>query len=130
MTDDLERFDPYAEPTPRGYRGTMRPRGTGKWVRLDDVALLRMQADHLRRELANERAKVAFYKNGWSETMCRAFAQGHDREEAAQMGEPDPWNVPDVGADAEWEADRIACVRAGLGAVALHVARGNQRNDQ
>lgn len=120
MTDDLQRFDPFAEQTDRGYRGSMRPRETGKWVRLDDVALLRMQADHLRRELAAERAKVAMFRGGWSEDVCRVFARGHDREEAAQMGEPDPWSTPEAQADPEWQRERIACVRAGCGAVARH----------
>lgn len=117
MADDLERFDPFAEQTARGYRGTMRPRDTGKWVRLSDVAFLRMQAEHLRHELASERAKLATFEGGWSENMCRIFLRGHDREDAAQMGEPDPWSMPEANADNEWQRERIACVRAGLDAL-------------
>lgn len=117
MTDDLERFDPYAEQTDKGYRGKMRPRETGKWVRVDDVALLRMQAEHLRQELAATRAKLAAYDGGWNESMVRTFARAHDREEAAQIGEPDPWSLPEARDDEEWQRERLAAVRCGLDAV-------------
>jgi hypothetical protein len=115
MSDDLERFAPFAEQTDKGFRGVMRQRDTGKWVRLDDVALLRMQAEHLRQELAATRAKLAIHDGGWSENMVRVFAHAHDREEAAQMGEPDPWSLDNE--DDEWKRDRLACVRVGLDAL-------------
>jgi len=51
----------------------------------------------------------------WTDDQCRAFAQAHDREQAAMMGEPDPWAAE---PEPEWEADRIACVREGLAAIA------------
>jgi hypothetical protein len=57
---------------------------------------------------------------GWDDDLCRAFAAAHDREEAAQRGEPDPWAPDSRGPsewEAPWEADRIACVRVGLAAV-------------
>lgn len=124
MIEDLERFAPFAEQTDKGWRGTMRARDTGKWVRLDDVALLRMQAEHLRQELAATRGKLAILEGGWTERMCRVFLRGHDREEAAQMGEPDPWAMPEANADNEWQRERIACVRAGLDALIRWRAEG------
>lgn len=54
----------------------------------------------------------------WDDETCLRFAEGFDREDAAQIGEP---SVHDLLRDtpdyAEWAADRIACVRAGLAAV-------------
>lgn len=62
----------------------------------------------------------ALISGKWTDEMCRAFAEGHDREEAAQRGEPNPWNLDDAGdiGDADgWRAERVACVRAGLAEV-------------
>ena len=59
-------------------------------------------------------------KPAWSDDLCRAFAEAYDREDAAQRGEPSPWMLDDAGdiGDAErWQAERIACVRAGLAAL-------------
>lgn len=43
-----------------------------------------------------------------------ALARAYDREEAACMGEPSPW---DSGADdAEWVAERISCASAAISA--------------
>jgi len=55
--------------------------------------------------------------------MVEIFARAHDREEAAQMGEPDPWSIDND--DEEWKRDRLACVRAGLGAVVLAWIKAN-----
>jgi len=46
------------------------------------------------------------------ETMARAL----DREEAAQMGEPSPWDVFKNELEHEWISERFACVRAALSA--------------
>lgn len=53
----------------------------------------------------------------WTDEQCRAFAQGYDREDAAQRGEADPWNLDDpsdAGDSDTWISERISCVRAGL----------------
>lgn len=121
MSDDLERFDPFAEQTERGFRGKMRPRDTGKWVRLNDVSLLRMQSENLRHELNQAQALLAVYQGGWSSNMQRVFAEAHDKEEAAQMGEPNPWALEND--DEEWKRDRLACVKCGLDALIKWVHR-------
>lgn len=40
-----------------------------------------------------------------------AFARAYDKEDAAQMGEPDPWaeTYEDPADEATWRAERIAC---------------------
>ena len=43
--------------------------------------------------------------------MCKA----HDKEQAAQMGEPSPWD--NVEEDPDWEMDRIAAMRCAVEAV-------------
>ena len=54
-----------------------------------------------------------------TDEQCEAFARAHDRENAAQIGMPSPWDVPyiDPQQEAEWRAERLAAVRAGLEAV-------------
>lgn len=53
----------------------------------------------------------------WDDETCLLFAEGYDREDAAQRGEPSPHDAE--GEDyAEWAMDRIACVRAALRALA------------
>ena len=52
----------------------------------------------------------------WDDETCLRFAEGYDREDAAQRGEPSPHDRRDPGY-ADWAADRIACVRVGLAAV-------------
>lgn len=54
----------------------------------------------------------------WDDETCLRFAEAYDREDAAQRGEADPHNEKGAGY-AEWAAERISCVRAGLGAVVL-----------
>ena len=48
--------------------------------------------------------------------MCLRLAEGYDREDAAQRGEPSPHTMGDEGY-AEWAADRIACAKEGLRAL-------------
>lgn len=43
-----------------------------------------------------------------------ALARAYDREDAAQMGEPDPWWDIIEQDDTPWFDERIACARAGL----------------
>lgn len=43
----------------------------------------------------------------------RRMVMAHDREDAAQMGEPSPWHE-DFERDGEWEAQRIAAMSAAL----------------
>lgn len=53
----------------------------------------------------------------WDDETCLLFAEGYDREDAAQRGEPSPHDAE--GEDyAEWAMDRVACVRAALRALA------------
>lgn len=50
-------------------------------------------------------------------TALRALAQAYDKEDAAQRGEPDPWNLDDpgdIGDSENWIAERIACAEAGI----------------
>lgn len=57
MSDDIARWEPFAElvQKTRGngvrYVGRMRPSENGKWVRLDDVATLRLDCANLREQL-------------------------------------------------------------------------------
>jgi len=56
-------------------------------------------------------------RDHWDDDLCRLFAEGFDREDSAQRGEPNPWTLDDegdIGDGANWQAERIACVRAGL----------------
>ena len=49
--------------------------------------------------------------------ILRWIAEGYDKEDAAMIGEPDPWLLDDAGdiGDAEtWQAERIGCARCGL----------------
>lgn len=65
--------------------------------------------------------------DGW----CRTFAEAYDREDAAQRGEPNPWNIDDpgdIGGAEEWRRDRIACVRAGLDAVWKNLPRTSRKS--
>ena len=50
------------------------------------------------------------------ERTLLAFARAYDREDAAQMGEPDPWI--DGKDDPEWVSERLACASAALSAAA------------
>lgn len=52
----------------------------------------------------------------WGDEACLRFAEGYDREDAAQRGEPSPHDADSEGY-AEWATDRIGCVRAGLRAL-------------
>lgn len=45
--------------------------------------------------------------------IAEIIARAYDREQAAQMGEPDPWMYP----DEEAEAESIACASAALAAL-------------
>lgn len=54
----------------------------------------------------------------WDDETCLRFAEAYDREDAAQRGEPSPHADKGEGY-AEWGSERVACVRAGLGAVVL-----------
>ena len=36
----------------------------------------------------------------WSDALCEAFARAYDAEDAAQRGEPSPWEVDDPAAEA------------------------------
>lgn len=47
--------------------------------------------------------------------MCLRLAEGYDREDAAQRGEPSPHS--DEEGYAEWAADRIACAKEGMRAI-------------
>jgi hypothetical protein len=46
------------------------------------------------------------------DAMVERMARAHDKEEAAQRGEPSPWDDPTI--DAAWIAERITCIRAAL----------------
>lgn len=54
----------------------------------------------------------------WDDEYCLRFAEAYDAEDAAHRGEPNPHDEKGEGY-AEWAAERISCVRAGLGAVVL-----------
>jgi len=47
--------------------------------------------------------------------LLEAMVRAHDREEAAQMGEPSPWSIAD--RDPEWESERMFCMEAALSAI-------------
>lgn len=65
-------------------------------------------------------------KLAWDDEACLRFAEAYDGEDAAQRGEPNPHSF---GGDdyADWAAERIACVRAGLGAVVLDAIKRHGR---
>ena len=78
-------------------------------------------AEYVRADIAQEIARE------WTEEMCLAFAEAYDREDAAQRGEPNPWDLDDPGdiGDSEaWQSERIACVRAGIEAVKKSLTTG------
>lgn len=54
--------------------------------------------------------------------MCLRLAEGYDREDAAQRGEPTPHTMGEDGY-AEWAADRIACAKEGLRAIRALIER-------
>ena len=60
----------------------------------------------------------------FDDEFCLRFAEGYDREDAAQRGESDPHADKGDGY-AEWAAGRIACVRSGLGAAVLSEIKSN-----
>lgn len=73
----------------------------GQWVRYADYAALE--------------AKLAERAGGVNEDALRALAQAYDREDAAQRGEPDPWNLDDpgdIGDSDTWVSERLGCARA------------------
>lgn len=45
-----------------------------------------------------------------------ALARAYDREDASQRGEPDPWD--DGAEDQTWRAERLACAKAAMQALA------------
>lgn len=49
--------------------------------------------------------------------MMLAFAKGYDREVAAQIGEPDPWDREPSPFEKDWCDEAVACVTAGLKAI-------------
>ena len=60
-------------------------------------------------------AKLAERTGGVNEDALRALAQAYDREDAAQRGEPDPWNLDDpgdIGDSDTWVSERLGCARA------------------
>jgi hypothetical protein len=64
--------------------------------------------------------------------ILRWIAEGYDKEDAAMIGEPDPWLLDDAGdiGDAEtWQAERIGCARFGLFR-ALHHATIAEQNGE
>lgn len=50
--------------------------------------------------------------------FARNLAEGYDREDSAQRGEPNPWNfieeIDEVGDSATWTSERVACALAGI----------------
>lgn len=66
---------------------------------LAETAAAQMRAAALRDVLADDE-------------MCLRLAEGYDREDAAQRGEPTPHSISE--GYAEWAADRIACAKEGL----------------
>lgn len=82
MSDDIQRFTPRAVPHEKGYRGAMVESDTGKYVRLDDVALLRLEAASLRDEVGRLRATLSVitatdcYSRDEVTAMARAALEG------------------------------------------------------
>ena len=80
--NDLQRFTPRAQPHEKGYRGVMIESDTGKWVRLDDIALLRLEAASLRDEVERLRQTLSVitatdcYSRDEVTAMARAALEG------------------------------------------------------
>ena len=104
MTDDLKRFAPFAEPTPKGYRGIMRERDTGKWVRFEDVATLRTRIEVLEAENARYREALQNIEDGrgmfgvntvtdllWTMEHARAALKGDFTPPPPGKNGPDPY---------------------------------------
>lgn len=73
---------------------------SGQWVRYSDYAA--------------PEAQLAERAGGVNEDALRALAQAYDREDAAQRGEPDPWNLDDpgdIGDSDMWVSERLACAQ-------------------
>lgn len=64
------------------------------------------------------KAQEIMPRPAWDDETCLRFAEAYDREDAAHRGEADPHGERDESY-AEWAAERISCVRSGLGAVVL-----------
>lgn len=58
-----------------------------------------------------------------------AAARAHDREEAAQKGEPSPWRDLDYSlpGDVDWRDERIAAMRVAIAAYLSHQAEAGWR---
>ena len=66
----------------------------------------------------------------YTDEQIIAACKAHDKEVAAQMGEPSPWDVSDeLDPMDQWESDRIAAMRAALAAIAAAPTKGGARND-
>ncbi len=83
-------------------------------VGVNAAATLRALLDKLEAAEAEIARLRAAQGAEWTDRQCASFAAAYDREDAAQIGEPSPW---DAGADEEWTAGRISCVRQGLRAI-------------
>lgn len=82
--DDLQRFTPRAVPHEKGYRGVMVESEYGKWVRLEDVALFRLEAASLRDDVERLRATLSVitatdcYSRDEVTAMARAALNGDE----------------------------------------------------
>ena len=52
-----------------------------------------------------------------SDAELEAMARAHDKEEAAQMGEPSPWDIHAADLDPEWVDGRRVAMRCALTAL-------------
>ncbi len=67
------------------------------------------------------------------EQALLALAQAYDREDAAQRGEPDPWNLDDpgdIGDSDMWVSERLACAQVAAEAFLSALEASNKRADE
>jgi hypothetical protein len=87
----------------------------GSWSKNDDSGVEYTRTDLVRAQI--EAAVKRALEGAADAQILRWIAEGYDKEDAALIGEPDPWALDDAGdiGDAEtWQAERIACARRGL----------------
>jgi len=53
-------------------------------------------------------------------SALEVLARAYDGEDAAQMGEPNPWDAAEEAEDNEWFEERLCCALTALEALAAY----------
>ena len=97
---------------------------SGRWDPASTVQEIRSLRERVAR-LENVLAAPAV--SNYTDEQIIAACKAHDKEVAAQMGEPSPWDVSDeLYPMGQWESERIAAMRAALAAIAAAPTKGGR----